>query len=351
MSSPATPSSQPPVVKASVVQPVPAPGNPAPEDKFTFAWHCDKTHRDITICYQTFGSPSDPCLLLVCGLGTTMYNYHESFCNKLVARGFYVVRYDNRDVGLSTHLDGFPTTFLPRMVLPQWLSVGEGEPPYTLRCMALDGLNLLTRLGIDRAHIYGGSMGGMCVQTMAILQPERVLSLTIVYSHSGGPNVKTQSLAMSLSFLDKPKSQSREHLVEFKVRNAKLYTGGYDLDEEEASRRTNFVLDRSPDDRNGVLRQVWAVQRAPSRDEDLKKLTGFPTLIIHGPQDTMVPFENGMQLSQLIEGSRLVSFPRLGHYVPPDLYDSFADEISLLRGKSEHPGQHSPAPRDTVHPV
>lgn len=328
------PVTQPELAKEARKSPVPAPGNPDPEDKFVYVRHCARTKRDITIAYQTFGDKKHPCLLLVSGLGSTLHIQREQLCQKLADAGFYVVRFDNRDVGLSTHLDGLPTPFLPRMILPGWMSVGEGEPPYLLEDMALDALNLLTALGIERAHVAGGSMGGMIVQCMAILQPERILSLTIIFSHSGGPNVKPQTFGMSLSFLDKPSSDSREDQVAFKVRTLKRFTGLYKLNEEETIALTNKILDRCADDNAGFLRQTWAIQRSPSRVEDLQRIRNVPTLIIHGLQDTMIPAENGLQLCQLIDGSKMVVFPRMGHWIPPELYDEVVKELCFLRERS-----------------
>lgn len=313
----------------------PPPGNPSPADRFVRVRYDARVKRDINICYQTFGDPLNPCLLLISGLGCTLYVYDDAFCKKLADAGYHVVRFDNRDVGLSTHLDGLPTIFLPYVVLPLWLSWREGDPPYLLNCMALDALSLLAALGIRRAHVAGSSMGGMIAQCMAILQPERILSMTILYSHSGGPKVKPQTFGMTLSFLDRPASASRADVMAYKIRNAKRYAGLYTLDEERMVALTNTVLDRAGDDEKGILRQIWAIRRSPARDQDLNTIRHIPTLIIHGTHDDMIPIQNGLQLCQLIEGSKLVVFPRMGHWLPPELYDDVIEEICLLRKKGE----------------
>jgi pimeloyl-ACP methyl ester carboxylesterase len=325
----------PAVVSASLNVPPKCSGQPLPEDKFVKVGRCASTGREITICYRTYGKPSDPCLLLVMGLGGSSWHWKAEFLEKLARAGFYVVCYDNRDVGLSTHLDGCATVFIARMILPAWASICEGNPPYTLNDMADDGMNLLTALGIEKAHVFGTSMGGMIVQCMALRHPDRVKSLTIVFSHSGGPKVKPQTIGMSLSMLQRPASNSTEDQVQFKVRMAALYTGDYPLDEAATRATAELTLKRCADDKDGLLRQIWAIQRAESRVEGLRELCGVPTLIIHGMADTMVPFENGLQLAQLIDGSKLVAFARMGHSIPKELFDDIVAEVVLQKQRGE----------------
>ncbi|KPA76229.1 putative mitochondrial hydrolase, alpha/beta fold family-like protein [Leptomonas pyrrhocoris] len=331
----------PAVASASAEVPPKRRGSPLPDDKFVKVGRCASTGREISICYRTVGNPKDPCLLLVMGLGGCGLQWGEPLVQRFVSAGFYVVCYDNRDVGLSTHLDGCPTVFIARMVLPSWASLGEGQPPYTLYDMAEDGMNLLTALGIEKAHILGESMGGMIVQCMALRHPERVKSLTIVYSHSGGPKVKPQTFKMSLAMLREPASNSLEDQVNFKVQMTRLFTGDYELDEEMTRKMGLTTLSRCPEDGDGVLRQIWAVQRAKSRVKGLRNLRGIPTLIVHGMADTMVPFENGLQLARLVDGSKLVSFARMGHSLPKDLYDDIVAEVVLQRERGE--AMHAPA--------
>lgn len=308
--------------------------HPLPEDKFVNVGRCASTGREITICYHTYGDPSNPCLLMVMGLGGTSWNWKAKFLDRLVKAGFYVVCYDNRDAGLSTHLNGCPTVLIARMILPSWASVGEGKPPYTLYDMAEDGMNLLTALGIKKAHVFGESMGGMIIQCMALRHPERVRSMTIVYSHSGA-NVKPQTIGMSLAMLRKPASSSVEDVVNFKVEMAALFTGDYPLDEPTTRATAELTYKRSPDDANGLLRQIWAIQRAEGREDGLRKLHNMPVLIVHGMVDTMIPFENGVQLAKLIDGSKLVAFARMGHSIPKELYDDVVAEMTLLKQRCE----------------
>ncbi|KAG5508234.1 hypothetical protein JKF63_05490 [Porcisia hertigi] len=310
-------------------------GVPMAFDKFVKVGKCASTGEEIRLCYNTFGNPLDPCLLLVMGLGGTALFWREAFVKKLVGAGFYVIRYDNRDVGLSTHLDGYPTPFIARMILPSWASIGEGKPPYTLYDMADDAWGLLTALNITRAHIMGTSMGGMIVQCMALRHPERVKSLTIVFSHSSGPRVRPQTWGMTRAMLKKPASQSLEDRVDFKVYMSSFFRGDYPLDEQEVRALAYLNCSRCLEDGAGLLRQIWAIRRAESREAGLRQLSGIPTLILHGMVDTMVPFENGLQLAQLINGSKLVAFARMGHSIPKELYEEIVAEMQLQKARGE----------------
>ncbi|EPY33819.1 hypothetical protein STCU_01947 [Strigomonas culicis] len=309
--------------------------HPGPNDRFVSVGPCGRTNVEIVLCYQTFGDPKNPCLLLVPGLGVSLYNYREALLQQYVAKGFYVVVYDNRDSGCSTHLTSFDPPFILRMILPTWASVGEGEPAYTLDDMARDGLRLLDKLNIEKAHLLGASMGGMIVQCMALLAPARVLSLNIVYSHHGGPDVKPQTWGMSLAMLEKPASDTLKDIQDYKVRFAAYFTTDvYPIDEALVRQEVAMLVHRCPDDAPSVGRQMWAIQRAASRVEGLRGLNtptqrNIPVTIIHGIGDTMVPVENGVQLAKTIAQSKLVVFADMGHAIPPELYDDFVDEVGL----------------------
>ncbi|KAG5508563.1 hypothetical protein GH5_06814 [Leishmania sp. Ghana 2012 LV757] len=308
---------------------------PLPFDKFVTVGRCASTGEEITLCYSTIGNPADPCLLLIMGLGGTALHWKDEFLQRLVQIGFYVVRYDHRDMGLSTHLEGYPTPLISRMLLPSWASIGEGVPPYTLYDMANDAWGLLTALGIQRAHILGTSMGGMIAQCMTLRNPERVKSLTILYSHSGGPNVKPQTWRMTLSMLERPASSALEDRVDFMVRISSIFSGDYPPDEQTMRAIVLASLTRCPEDKEGFLRHLWAVRRAESREDGLRQLKGVPTLILHGMKDTMIPFENGLQLARLIDGSKLVAFARMGHSIPKELYAEIMAEMQLQKARGE----------------
>ncbi|CCW66818.1 unnamed protein product [Phytomonas sp. Hart1] len=311
-------------------------GKPTPEDKFVYIGRCHRTKRDITLCYQTFGNPQNPCILLICGLGSTCYTYPIVFCQQLVSIGFYVVRFDNRDYGLSTHLNGLPTISGPRVILPAWMSIGEAKLPYRIEEMALDALNLLTAIGISKAHVMGSSMGGMIAQRVAIYQPERILSLTILFSHCGGPNVKPPSPAQGLfAVFGKPKSESIEDIVNFKIKLLRLNAGNLSFDEKECIEMIRTTNNRMLDYREGANRQLWAIRRSERRDIALQELRGVPTLIIHGLKDTLVPYENGIHLGELIKDSKVLLIPEMGHSLPNEVIPTIVEELELLKRKTE----------------
>lgn len=306
-------------------------GKPMPEDKFVRVGRCSSTRKEVTICYRTLGDPSNPCLLLVIGLGGTLVHWPWGFLEELLNDGFYLVIFDNRDSGLSTHFDGYPTPCLPCMVFQSWSPLCGGAPPYTLYDMAYDAWGLLTALGIHHAHILGTSMGGMIVQCMAIECPARVLSLSILYSHSSGPYVKPQACRVTLALLDKPASMSMKDVVDYVVRSDCLFRGDYPLDEKHVREVavTNFT--RSPPYKSGLLRHVWAVQRAKNRECALRHLRGFPVLIVHGRKDLMIPYQNGLRLASVMWNAKLVLFPHMGHSIPMPLYKEIALEVCLQK--------------------
>ncbi|CAJ1021047.1 alpha/beta hydrolase fold/Alpha/beta hydrolase family/Serine aminopeptidase, S33/Serine hydrolase (FSH1), putative [Leishmania lindenbergi] len=308
---------------------------PLPLDKFARVGKCASTGKEITLCYRTLGNPDNPCLLLVMGLGGTLLNWKNEFVQRLLQAGFFVVQYDNRDTGLSTHLDGYTIPAIARMILPAWASIGEGIPPYTLYDMGRDAWGLLTALGIQSVHVLGTSMGGMIAQCMALQHPERVKSLTIFYTHSSGPHVKPQTWKMSFAMMEKPSGPSFEEQVNFMVHMNSLFSGDYPQDEQETRSIAAANLTRCPVDNDGVMRQIWAVRRAESRENDLRRLKGVPTLIVHGMKDTMIPFENGVHLAHLIRESRLVAFAHMGHSIPRELYRDIVEEIKLQKALGE----------------
>ncbi|KAG5498320.1 hypothetical protein JIQ42_03126 [Leishmania sp. Namibia] len=299
------------------------------EDKFADVGTCASTGKRVTICYNTFGDPSHPCLLLVQGLSTSLLGYSLRFVQYFVDRGYYVIRYDHRDTALSARFDEFGAPALIRLGLPQWLSIGE-HLPYTLHDMMEDAIGLLAALKIRQAHVFGMSMGGMIVQLMAIHHPERVLSLNILFSHAGGPDVVNPSLLHYARFLVKPRSNSAEdraaHMAWF---INYLGQGAYEGNMENVKK---YIL--STYERNGVVddggmkRQAAAVMRAPSRAEGLRKLR-CPALVIHGAKDPLIPVANGYRLAELMPKAKLVIFPQLGHDFPVELMKPIADEVLL----------------------
>ncbi|KPA85315.1 putative mitochondrial hydrolase, alpha/beta fold family [Leptomonas pyrrhocoris] len=299
------------------------------EDKFVEVGTCASTGKRVTICYNAFGDPSHPCLLLVQGIGTSLLGYSLQFVQHFVDKGYYVIRYDNRDAGLSTHFDEFGSPALIRLGLPEWLSVGE-RLPYNLYDIMADGIGLLDALHISKAHCFGMSMGGMLVQLMAIHHPDRVLSLNILCSHAGGRDKTDPNLLHYARFLKRPRSQSAidraDHMIWF---INYLSQGAYLLHMDAVRQYILYSYERNGvhDDR-GMPRQAAAVMRAPSRVEGLKKVQ-CPTLVMHGGADPLIPVANGHHLADVIPAAKLVIFPKLGHDFPLTLMPFFQDEIVL----------------------
>jgi pimeloyl-ACP methyl ester carboxylesterase len=299
------------------------------EDKFVEVGTCASTGKRVTICYNTFGDPSHPCLLLVQGIGTSLLGFSLQFIQRFVDRGYYVIRYDNRDMGLSTHFDEYGSPALIRLGLPEWLSIGE-HLPYNLHDMMEDGIGLLKALNIAQAHLFGLSMGGMLVQLMAIYYPERVLSLNILFSHVGGRDKTDPSLLHYTRFLKRPRSQSPEDRADHMIWFINYLSHGAYAEHMDKVREyilCSYERNGVHDDR-GMPRQAAAVMRAPSRVEGLKKIR-CPTLVMHGGMDPLIPVANGYHLAELIPSAKLVIFPKLGHDFPVALIPAFQDEILL----------------------
>lgn len=245
----------------------------------------------MSLAYETFGGPSDPPVLLVMGFGAQMIAWHEDFCRALADRGRYVIRYDNRDCGLSTKFDEHPVD-MGRFIA----AVSSGDiasalamVPYALTDMAADGLNLLTALGIERAHVIGTSMGGMIAQKMAITEPARVLTLTSMMSSTGEPEYG-QSVPEAQAVLLSPKPADREGYIAAADREllwASRRYGDAALLRELAARSYDRAYYPA-----GVGRQLGAMILDGSRAEALRTLR-VPTLVIHGLDDTLIAPSGG----------------------------------------------------------
>ena len=272
----------------------------------------------IELEYETFGSRQRPAILLVMGWGAQMIGWSEEFCALLAGRGFYVIRFDNRDVGLSTKLDHLPT--------PNRLTVllGRSRPPYTLDDMADDAAGLLDALGIEKAHVVGASMGGHIAQLLAIDHADRVLSLTSIMSGLGGRDTRRAELPVLLR-LATPPPGDRERLVEWSVELSRMLSGPRYFDERRtrAYRRRAIARSWSP---AGRQRQLAAIMAAPSRRRELGRLT-IPTLVLHGDADPLSPVVNGRWTAQAIPGAKLLILPGMGHDLPPEVWPEVVDAI------------------------
>ena len=266
------------------------------------------TDNGMLIEYEVFGDPIDPAVLLVMGFGTQLLGWDADFCRLLAARGLYVIRYDNRDCGLSTKLDEHPVDLMEFItaVMSGDVDRALAMAPYSLRDMACDGMDLLRALGIDRAHVVGSSMGGMIAQRMAIEFPDRVLSLTSMMS-STGEQEYGQSTPEAQQVLFSPRPTDREG-----------YLAGAEGELVWASRRY---------DPAGVPRQLAAMILDGSRADALRALD-VPTLVIHGVDDTLIDPTGGERTAALVPGARLVLVEDMGHDRPPALWPYLVDAIS-----------------------
>jgi pimeloyl-ACP methyl ester carboxylesterase len=275
---------------------------------------------DVEICYETFGSKDDPAMLLVMGLGTQMIGWHEGFCAALAEHGFYVIRYDNRDSGRSTHFRGHRPPTIRQLLLRD-----KTAAAYTLADMAADGIGLLERLGIERAHIAGASMGGMIAQTMAARHPDQVLSLASIMSNTGHFWKGTPDLRVYPIFMRRP-ADNREGAIESTVSTFRLIRSpGFPFHEDELRRVAQLSYDRGYNPA-GTARQLAAIIAAGDRIEEVRSITA-PTVVIHGTRDRMVRPSGGRETAKAIPGARLVEISGMGHDLPPGAWDQIIDAI------------------------
>jgi pimeloyl-ACP methyl ester carboxylesterase len=233
---------------------------------------------DIEIVYDVIGQPTNPLVLLISGMGAQLIDWHEDFCQELVDRGLFVIRFDNRDVGLSSHLDGaVPPDLATTTDCDQWKS------PYALTDMAADAAGLIHNLGLGSAHVVGISLGGMIAQTLAIRHPAQVRSLTSIMSKTGHDQVGRPTAA-AMALLVPPSVTTREETIEGAVAFSRAVgSPAYPIDETEVRARAARAFDRSFDPM-GVARQMAAAFGASDRSEGLGRLT-VPALVIHGAAD------------------------------------------------------------------
>jgi pimeloyl-ACP methyl ester carboxylesterase len=273
--------------------------------------------------FDTFGDPADPCLLLVAGLGTQMTSWDDVLCTAFADRGRFVVRYDNRDVGLSTWLDDE----VDMAALMQHALAGGPRPdvPYLLSDMAADGIGLLDVLGVDRAHILGSSMGGMIVQTMAIERPERVLTLTSVMSTTGEPEFGQPTAEAMVALLTPPPATRAEYL-DNAVTTWRVWASKRYFDEERTRTKAAAFFDRAFHPA-GTQRQMAAVVASGSRAEGLRGLR-VPTLVIHGHDDTLIAPSGGFRTAELVPGANLLYLHDMGHDLPEPLWPLIVDAVT-----------------------
>lgn len=279
----------------------------------------------IELEYDTFGKETDPALLLIMGFMAQMVMWDSEFCNLLAAGGLRVIRFDNRDCGLSTHLDGHVVN--TEAVLRAAL-LGEPIPqvPYTLSDMAADAAGLLDHLGIEQAHVLGASMGGMIAQTFAIEYPQRTLSLTSVMSQTGELEFG-QSTPEALEALLHPTPTDRDDYIKFSTRWQVWHSKKYRSDElSYAAAIRDYDRMFYPE---GGPRQLAAIYASGSRAEELQ-LLNVPTLVVHGLDDTLISPTGGERTVELIPNARLLLLDDMGHDLPRPLWPIFVATVHEL---------------------
>ena len=299
----------------------------------------------LALEYEEFGNKSAPPLLLVMGLGAQLTLWPVELVEALVARGFRVIRYDNRDIGLSHKFDGAKAPGMVRHMLMKRLGFNP-RVPYTLADMAADGVGLLDALGIEQAHIVGASMGGMIAQHIAFSHPEKVLSLTSIMSTTGNPKLPAAQKEAIAVLTKRPASMEESVLVDHGVRIGRtIDSPGYPAD--EAQLRANVTRDvRRSLYPAGMPRQLAAIVADGCRRERLAGVAA-PTLVIHGEGDPLVPVEGGKDTAAHIPGARLKTIPGMGHDLPLALVDEIADAIA----EHAHAAGGSVAPELTREPA
>jgi pimeloyl-ACP methyl ester carboxylesterase len=285
----------------------------------------------IEICYDTTGDPSDPTVLLVMGLGGQLIQWDPELCSLIAERGFHVVRFDNRDVGLSTHHEGGVDVF----GLFTSEASGSSPPPvpYLLSDMAADAVGLLDHLGVDQAHVVGVSMGGMIAQSIALAHPARVMTLTSIMSTTGDADVGHPT-AEAMAALVAPPAQTREEAQDGAVLQAHVWGSPGLFDADHLRRLAGESWDRCHEPL-GVARQLAAILASGSRSSALATLA-IPSLVIHGTADTLVQPSGGERTAEVIPDAKLLMVDGMGHDLPRPLWPTLVDAIC------GHCAQHQP---------
>jgi pimeloyl-ACP methyl ester carboxylesterase len=292
----------------------------------------------ITLCYETFGEPSDPTALLIMGLGTQMVAWNEDFCRQLAGSGFHVVRFDNRDIGHSTHLPGAPPT------VRQLLTRSKRAAHYRLADMADDAARLLIELDLAPAHVIGASMGGMIAQTLAAQRPERVLSLTSIMSNTGALSNGQPAFRLYPFFLRRPTAADRDAYVKhFERLFAAIGSRGLPRDPQEIRELATLSYERDHDPA-GPGRQLAAIIASGDRTAELRDIA-VPTLVVHGTADPLVRPSGGRATARAINGAKLKMVQGMGHDLPraawTEIIQAVAENAARAGGS---PDRHPPLP-------
>jgi pimeloyl-ACP methyl ester carboxylesterase len=273
----------------------------------------------IELEYETLGDPGDPALLLIMGLGAHLIDWPLEFCRQLVANGFHVIRFDNRDAGLST---GFDELGVPDLAA---VLCGEEPPPYSLADFADDAAGLLDALGIGHAHVVGVSLGGMIAQQLTIDHPDRVLSLASIMSTTGERGVGLPTMEAA-AMLAQPPAETREERIANAVANSRIIgSPGFPTAEDELFRRATAKYDRAYRPL-GAVRQSAVILGAEDRTVALGAVT-VPTVVVHGEADALIDVSGGHATAAAIPGADLLLIPCMGHNLPEDAWPQIIEAI------------------------
>ncbi len=294
---------------------------------------------EIEIAYETFGDPSDPPMLLVMGLGTQMIGWPEDLCQDLADSGYHVIRYDNRDVGCSTHLDDLPDPSISDM---RSLVTRRRRPPYSVDDMAGDALGLLDALGLGTTHLVGVSLGGFIAQSAVLRTPSRFRSLTLIMTSTGSRRVGQPRPGLLWRMARRAAVTTKAEAVEATIETyGEIGSPGFPLDDAYLRRKAELAWDRSPDT-SGYGRQLAAVIAQPNRTDQLRTLD-LPTLVMHGLDDPLVRTSGGLALAHSIPGAKFVGYAGMGHDLPRALWPDIATEITTHATRVD---QSEPVPTD-----
>jgi pimeloyl-ACP methyl ester carboxylesterase len=278
----------------------------------------------IDLCYEIFGDASAEPMLLIMGLGAQMIQWDDDFCRQLAARGFRVIRFDNRDIGKSSKLTGGKRLTTVELLKLRFLKIPVAAP-YKLRDMAEDVTGLMDVLGIKSAHLVGASMGGMIAQEIAISFPRRVRSLTSIMSTTGNPKVAPPTPEAAAVLMAPPPATKEEYLARFAQTWKVLRVGSFPQDEALDRSRAERTYERGLNPA-GVGRQLRAILASGSRKQRLASVKA-PTLVIHGTVDPLVRPEGGKDTAASISGAKLLMIEGMGHALPIPMWPQIIDAI------------------------
>jgi pimeloyl-ACP methyl ester carboxylesterase len=279
----------------------------------------------IELCYEIFGADDAPPMLLIMGLGAQMIIWDDEFCQQLAARGFRVIRFDNRDIGESTKLSGGKRLTAIELLKLRFLGIPV-TAPYKLSDMADDVIGLLDSLGIQSAHLVGASMGGMIAQELTLSHPDRVRSLTSIMSSTGNPKLPQPTREAAALLLRPPPATLEEYVARFKQTWKILRVGSFPLDEAKDRELATRIFARGLN-LPGAARQLRAILASGSRKERLKSVK-TPTLVIHGTVDPLIRPVAGKETAASIPGAKLMMIEGMGHALPIPMWPRIIGAIA-----------------------